>query len=182
MNITKRYKRLTFWNKIAFWGSVASIIGFFLFIISHYCGPTKKNQEKILEETKKQTHLLERMQQIDETEHEKLIQTYHLGYVLFAIIDGDEIITQSTNRLQKGWRVAWNSAKIVTINEKRISLMHPGFYSKDSKRAIVGNIIGIPRKKGTVNPVIKAFGIELFCGVLVDDSTGIICLLGLKSA
>lgn len=120
------------------------------------------------------------MQLLDETNHEKLIQTYSLGYVLFAIKDGDKIITQSTNRLQKGWRADWNSAKIITINENHISLMPPDLYSKDGKRAIVGNIVGISRKKGNISPIFKMFGIELFCGVLADDSAGIICLIGLK--
>lgn len=58
--------------------------------------------------------------------------------------------------------------------------MHPGFYSKDGKRSIVGNIVGASRKIRIVNPVYKMFGIELFCGILADDSDGIICLLGLK--
>lgn len=120
------------------------------------------------------------MQLLDETNHEKLIQTYPLGYVLFAIIDGDDIITQSTNRLQKGWRVDWNCAKIITINENQISLMTPSFYSKDGERVISGNIVGVSRKEGSVSPVYKMFGIELFCGVLVDDSSRIVCLIGLK--
>lgn len=140
----------------------------------------KETQEKILEENRYQTRLLEEMQVLDETNHEKLIQTYPLGYALFAIIDGDEIITQSTNRLHKGWRVDWNCAKIITINENQISLITPSFYSKDGERVISGNIVGVSRKEGTANPVIKAFGIELFCGVLVDDSSRIVCLIGLK--
>jgi len=139
-------------------------------------------QEEMLEETKKHTRLLEQMRRIDETEHEKLIRDYPLGYLLFAIKDGDEIITQSTNRLQKEWRVEWNNARIIAIDEKLIALMPPGLYAKDGKRAIVGNIVGTSRKEGSASPVIKAFGIELFCGVLIDDSTGIICIIGLKGA
>lgn len=137
-------------------------------------------QEKILEETKKHTRLLEQMQHLDKTNHEKLIRDYPLGYLLFAIKSGDEILTQSTNQLQKEWKVDWNSAKIIEIDEKQITLMPPGLYAKDGKRAIAGNIIGISRREGSFRPVLKAFGIELFCGVLVDDSTGIICLIGLK--
>lgn len=82
--------------------------------------------------------------------------------------------------MQKEWKVDWNSAKIIKIDEKQITLMPPGLYAKDGKRAIAGNIIVISRKEGSFTPVLKAFGIELFCGVLVDDSTGIICLIGLK--
>lgn len=141
---------------------------------------TREIQQEILQETKKQTLLLEQMQLLDEANHEKLIKEYPLGYVLFAIRDKDTIVTQSTDRLQKGWRVDWNSAKVVTINENQISIMHPGFYSKDGKRSIVGNIVGASRKIRIVNPVYKMFGIELFCGILADDSDGIICLLGLK--
>ena len=136
--------------------------------------------QEILQEEKKQTRLLEQLKLHDETNHEKLIQTYPLGYVLFAIKNGEEIITQSTNRMQKGWRVDWNDAKVITINENWISIMHPGFYSKDDKRALVGNIIGASRKKRNINPVYKMFGLELFCGILADDSDGIICLLGIK--
>ncbi len=141
---------------------------------------SKEIQKKILLEEKKQTRLLEQMKLHDETNHEILIQTYPLGYVLFAIKNGEEIITQSTNRLQKRWRVDWNDAKVITINENWISIMHPGFYSKDGKRGIVGNIIGASRKKRNINPVFKGFGLELFYGILADDSDGIICLLGIK--
>lgn len=139
-------------------------------------------QGKILEETKKQTRLLEQMRRIDETEHEKLIRDYPLGYLLFAIKGGDEILTQSTNQLQKEWKVDWNSARIIEINEKQISLMPPGLHAKDGKRGIAGNIVIVSRREGSISPVLKIFGIELFCGVLVDDSTGIICLIGLKGA
>jgi hypothetical protein len=137
-------------------------------------------QQKILQHEIKQTRLLEQMKLLDVKNHEKLIQTYPLGYVLFAIKNDEEIITYSTNRLQKGWRVDWNDAKVVTINENQISIIHPGFYSKDGKRAIVGNIIGASRKKRNINLVSKGFGLELFCGILADDSDGIICLLGIK--
>lgn len=139
-------------------------------------------QKEMLEEAKKHTRLLEQMRRIDETEHEKLIRDYPLGYLLFAIKGGDEILTQSTNQLQKEWRVEWNSARIISIDEKQISLMPPGLYAKDGKRAIVGNIVSTSRKEGSVSPVLKIFGVELFCGVLIDDSTGIICLIGLKGA
>ena len=117
---------------------------------------------------------------IDKTNHNKLIQTYPLGYVLFAIKNGEEIITQSTSRLQKEWIVDWNSAKVITINENQISIMHPSFYSKDGERSIFGNIITASRTKRSINPVFKMFGIELFYGILTDDSNGIICLIGLK--
>jgi len=102
-----------------------------------------------------------------------------LGYVLFAIKNDEEIITH-TSRLQKGWRVDWNDAKVITINENDISIMHPGFYSKDGKRTIAKNIIGTSRNKRNINPVHKGFGLELFFGILADDIDGIICLLGIK--
>lgn len=72
---------------------------------------TREIQQEILQETKKQTLLLEQMQLLDEANHEKLIKEYPLGYVLFAIRDKDTIVTQSTDRLQKGWRVDWNMQK-----------------------------------------------------------------------
>jgi hypothetical protein len=33
MNLLRRYKKLTFWNKFAFWGSLTSIIGLLIFIL-----------------------------------------------------------------------------------------------------------------------------------------------------
>lgn len=152
---------------------ISLLVALIVFLHTLYFGPTKKAQQKVIT-------LLEKMQRIDETDHEKLIKEYPLGYVLFAIRDSDMIVTASTNRLQKEWRVDWNRAKIVQINEKMITFIHPAFYSKDGKRSIVENIIGIARKERTVRPVIKAFGIELFYALLIDDTNGIICLLGLK--
>ena len=142
-------------------------------------------QEKVLENQQttnsKLDKLLEKMQHVSETNHEKLIQTYPLGYVLFAIKNDEVIFTRSTtNRLQKGWKVDWNDTKVITINENYISIMHPGFYSKDGKRTIAENIIGASRKKRNINPVHKGFGLELFFGILADDSDGIIGLLGIK--
>jgi hypothetical protein len=144
--------------------------------------PSSENiQQQILEEEKKQTRLLEQMKLLGETNHEKLIQTYPLGYVLFAIKNDEVIFTRSTtDRLQKGWKVDWNDTKVITINENYISIMHPGFYSKDGKRTIAENIIGASRKKRNINPVHKGFGLELFFGILADDSDGIIGLLGIK--
>lgn len=44
MNIKSRYKRLSIWNKFAFWGSIASVIGILLWI--HTCqSEQRKNQE-----------------------------------------------------------------------------------------------------------------------------------------
>jgi tetratricopeptide (TPR) repeat protein len=47
MKIYTRYKKLSLWNKIGFWGAIASILGILLFFIFQYFSPTKANQEKI---------------------------------------------------------------------------------------------------------------------------------------
>lgn len=51
MKITTRYKRLSLWNKVGFWGAAASILSLavavVIFLIAHCLGPTKANQEVI---------------------------------------------------------------------------------------------------------------------------------------
>lgn len=51
MKITARYKRLSLWNKVGFWGAAASILGIIIagviFLVAQHLGPTKANQEEI---------------------------------------------------------------------------------------------------------------------------------------
>ncbi len=133
-------------------------------------------QQQLLEENKKQTDLLEKMQRISKTDNEKLMQEYPLGYILFAIKDNHEIIGKQS---QQEWQIDWNSARILVLDEKQILFMLPNMRSNDGKREISSNEVGISREKG-IAPLIKAFGVEIFSGVLVDDNSGIVCIIGLK--
>ncbi|MBN1796179.1 MAG: hypothetical protein JW804_05855 [Sedimentisphaerales bacterium] len=45
-NLTKRYNRLSIWNRVAFWGSLASIAGIFLWFIS-FIKPDSKNTPEV---------------------------------------------------------------------------------------------------------------------------------------
>ena len=46
MTLRRRYAMLTGWNKIAFWGSVASILGLAAAVLSWLCAPsTSLHQE-----------------------------------------------------------------------------------------------------------------------------------------
>jgi len=51
MKMMARYKMLTFWHKVDFWGAIAGILGIIIavviFGIVRYSGPTKSNQEVI---------------------------------------------------------------------------------------------------------------------------------------
>lgn len=138
--------------------------------------PESIRQQQQLEESKKQTSLLEKMQRISETDNEKLMQEYPLGYILFAIKDNHEIIGKQS---QQEWEIDWNSARILALDEKQISFMLPNMRSNDGESGFAGNTVSVPREKDVV-PVIKAFGVEIFSGILVDDSSGIICIIGLK--
>ncbi len=139
--------------------------------------PSSENiQQQLLEENKKQTDLLEKMQRISETDNAKLMEEYPLGYILFAIKDDYEIIGKKS---QQEWEIDWNSARILALHEKQILFMSPTMHSNDGKREISSNKLGISREKGVAS-LIKAFGIEIFSGVLVDDNSGIVCIIGLK--
>ena len=133
-------------------------------------------QQQLLEENKKQTDLLEKMQHVSETDNAKLMEEYPLGYILFAIKDDYEIIGKNS---QQEWQIDWNSAGILALDEKQILFMSPTMHSNDGKCEISSNKVGISREKG-IAPKIKAFGIEIFYGVLVDDNSGIVCIIGLK--
>ena len=60
-------------------------------------------QEEILEETKKHTRLLEQMRRIDETEHEKLIRDYPLGYAMIALSGDKNIVLPYTDKFETDW-------------------------------------------------------------------------------
>jgi len=47
MNLIERYKRLNFWNKLASWGAIASIIGLLLFIFLKNGGKGNINIENL---------------------------------------------------------------------------------------------------------------------------------------
>ncbi|HIJ53406.1 MAG TPA: hypothetical protein HPP66_09675 [Planctomycetes bacterium] len=137
-------------------------------------------QEKVLENQQttnsKLGKLLEKMQHVSETDHEKLMQEYPLGYILFAIKDKHEIIGKQS---QQEWEIDWNSARILALDEKQILFSLPNMRSNDGERKFGTNTVTISREKG-IALVIKAFGVEIFSGVLVDDSSGIVCIIGLK--
>ena len=120
--------------------------------------------------------LREKMLHVSETDHEKLMQDYPLGYILFAIKDKHEIIGKQS---QQEWEIDWNSARILALDEKQISFILPNMLSNDGERELGINTVTISREKGVVS-LIKAFGVEIFSGVLVDDNSGIVCIIGLK--
>jgi hypothetical protein len=165
------YKTAAIW--VGFIGLVICCLWFCLFLQQKV---SENIQQQLLEENKKQTDLLEKMQRISETDNAKLIEEYSLGYILFAIKDNYEIIGKKS---QQEWEIDWNSARILALDEEHILFMSPTMHSNDGKREISSNRMGISREKG-IAPLIKAFGVEIFSGVLVDDNSGIVCIIGLK--
>jgi hypothetical protein len=126
--------------------------------------PSSENiQQQILEENKKQTDLLEKMQRISETDHGKLMQEYPLGYILFAIKDKHEIIGKQS---QQEWEIDWNSARILALDEKQILFILPNMRSNDGKRELGSNTVAISKEKG-IALVIRAFGVVVLNVLLV---------------
>jgi hypothetical protein len=203
MNILARYRKLTFWNKFAFWGSIASISGLILFLIFQPSTATRENQQQLLDESatqlnlqKETIRLLKEMTYLDQTSHEALMQKYPLGYAMFAIKNGDQIITLDKDRLGERFTIDWNEAKIIEINKDKIFMKLPRLIDKASgaallynddkyDREIYTNVLSVgqwvfPRKLGVMGGTIYLGNTEIRSELLVDNNNEIIMVLGFK--
>jgi hypothetical protein len=203
MNILARYRKLTFWNQFVFWGSIASISGLILFLIFQPSTATRENQQQLLDESatqlnlqKETIRLLKDMTVLDQTNNEALMQKYPLGYAMFAIKNGDQIITLDKDRLGERFTIDWNEAKIIEINKNNIKIKFPRLIDKVSGAAIIYNddkfdrekyasvlAVGIwsyPRKLGVTGGSIYLGNTEIRVEILVDNNSELIMVLGFK--
>ena len=123
--------------------------------------------------------LQEKMNRIDVTNHQQLIREYPLGYAMFTIVGKDEIVTHSTNRLQEGWKIVWDDARVVSVDKELIMIRPPNLYSKEDGNVVTNNILGARRREGYATLVLGT-PLDVYIGVLVDDINGIICFIGFK--
>lgn len=123
--------------------------------------------------------LQRQMNHIDMSCHQQLIQNYPLGYALFTIVGNDEIVTHSTNRMQEGWNIDWNDARVVSIDNELIMLRPPNLFSKQGNNVVTDNVFGAKRREGYATRILGT-PMEVYIGVLSDKPNGIICFIGWK--
>ncbi len=197
MNVTARYKKLRPWG-------AAAIILIILFIVLLYFSPAIENQLKtkaeqrpakdnhrqtlrevnknmeISEEDKGPSRLIKEMQYIDETYRKELMQHYPLGYTLFAVKDGEKIITLSKNQSQQRCILDWDNAEIADLTDSHINIMFPSLYDNKNGNIFTRLNLFVPRKAGIVHSTFKIHNLRIVTESLIDSNEGIICLLGLK--
>jgi hypothetical protein len=141
--------------------------------------------EKIQQFIETQNLLLEQMMgNIYLNDHNKYIQEYTLGYALFGINSTNEIITLHKNTLEKEkeWEFIWYNAKITTLNAKNIFFRPPSIRSSDGN-IFLGTTDATISRENPGDMLLfdgQIVGINVFGRVLVDNSTGIICVIGIK--
>jgi len=134
------------------------------------------------EEAKKQTHLLEQMQRTEQADHDEFTREYGLGYALFAVKDGREIITLDTKRLEHRLHVNWADAKIAKLTDESITIQLSNLFDRkygNSIRMPFG--LSISRKADNIpGPRLIIGGVEVTTKLLYDDGKDIICLIGFR--
>jgi len=122
---------------------------------------------------------LNRMKDIDSSQHEQLIQRYPQGYALF-MIHRQETVIPYKSRLNFKCKLDWSTAKISDFNDQAILIELPSIIC-DPGPVIVGCSYGLRREIG--EPV-KVFGrlatvnVQMYLEVLKDSDERIVCVLG----
>jgi len=176
MNIIARYKRLTFWSKVGFWGAICSIIAFILTLVGLYFDKSKTSQlaDDIV------TKLKEEMRSIDAARHEDLIKRYSLGYILFYI-DRTSTVIPYESRLKTECAVDLSEARVAGISDEGIMIELPNIECSGGPTFIrCGG--GISRVVGQPTPIFGRFhGIQMYLEMLVDHGDSFVCVLGFSS-
>lgn len=196
MNIIKRYRKLTFWNKLGTLGAFASIAGIFLAIFffahSRFFGSTKKIlelEESNIKLTKDLIKLVEKGQDYYNIHWKELEEKYPEGYVLFIVDKERHIWKPWKSQFSEKFEVHLDTAEVSTLSKEFIAFKFPTIFLRlpngEKERLSHGNILGGPRKIGILRGVSQLLQDEtsnykLETEILVDDIEGLICLLGLK--
>ncbi len=151
---------------------VLSIVTIVLPLILFYSGPTKKNQQEILD-------LLQQMRAIDMTQSEELLRKYPLGYVLFGNEHGEEIITLSKRHMEEIIEVDWANTRL-ELAEDHVTIRFPPFLYKKFRSHIHVDRIVIPRNVGRTFCPMAFPDVEIIVELLVDNGKDVICALGFR--
>lgn len=124
--------------------------------------------------------LIKDMQNIDTVYSKDLLKLYPLGYTLFSIEKGAEIVVMDKERLKDKLIITWDGSEVTDWTDKHLSITVTALYDIETGNIFKNPGIIIPRKTGTAYQAQSIGKLKIFTETIVDDSEGLICLIGLK--
>jgi hypothetical protein len=172
MKITERYRRLSFWNKFAFWGTVASILGLFIYVATLLIG-THQNVTIYNYFDKHFTQT--------EAFHQYLKGRYPLGYAVFAA-DGKTINVPDGLTFERDFEIKWANAKVFELKSDMIYFDLPDIVYKPTGNELTSCGFGFPRKVGYVAPLPAVPWKQSIAiiEVLADEGNFVVLVLGFR--
>ncbi len=167
MNLIQRYKRLSFWNKLAVWGAIASIVGFPIAILSFHYEPSEKKIQDAIKKALLYNEPYLRMK-------------YGENYSVAAITPDGFVVPKG--EVPSGINVKWETGRIVHMSSEEVQVAVPNIIvnTVHSKNwSISGNIVYLPKKIGKKVNVIKAKDFSVVIEVIGIDQDIVIVGLGM---
>ena len=153
-------------------------------VVQMKSGASKKLQEEArIDRQNKHKELLSKISSIEATEQTELLQTFPQGYILFAI-DHEEHIVPYTSKLKSDYKVNWNKAKVIELTSNKVEVQLPDIYRNKDDPVIINcqgataRYIGY-KQRGRIL-TIDAGNLGIVLGILSDDDSGIIIVLGFQ--
>lgn len=154
------------------------------FVVQMKSGASKKLQEEAkIDRQNKHKELLSKISSIDAREQTELLQTFPQGYILFGI-DHEEHIVPYTSKLKSDYKVNWNKAKVIQVSSNKVEVQLPDIYRNKDDPVIIDCQGGTARyigykQRGRIF-TIDAGNLGIVLGILSDDDSGIIIVLGFQ--
>ncbi len=175
VNIYQRFKRLTFWNKIAAFAATLTILStiYGLFI----CYSQNKKLDDILD-------ICSAAQEDPRLGSDVLEKKYPLGYAIF-IIDGKRhsIDKCVESALFGKFYADWSYAAVIEFNENKISIRAPTIGSPDGKAHLIGrnNTMHAQRREHYRGCFISINEYQLWIEVINHSEDYSLGVLGIRS-
>ena len=172
MKVTERYCRLSFWNRVGFWGAVASILGLFIYVATLLIG-THQNVT-IYNYFDKPFYQTPEFKQ-------HLSEKYPLVYAVFAA-DGKTINVPHGLTFERDFEIKWANAKVYELKPDMINFDLPDIVYKPTGNELTNCGFGFPRKVGYVTslPLVNWKQSIPFIEVLADEGNFVVLVLGFR--
>jgi hypothetical protein len=173
MNLIQRYKHLIFWNKLAVWGAIASIIalivGLPIAILSFHYGPS---EEKI------QAAVRKALQDNESNLRMKYGEKYSV-----AVITPDGFVVPK-GEVPSGINVKWETGRVVHMSSERVQIVVPEIIAHTVHAPnvyISGNTVNLPKKIGAKVNLIKTIDFSVAIEVIGIDRDLVVVGLGMAT-
>src|SRR5258708_7929507 len=149
MKLRERYRRLSLWNKVAFWGSICSIFGVaYLFLPDGGAKQTQSALRSVEDKQDETLAIVRRMESFQQGNDAALKAKFNLGYILFTATERREIVPLRSP-MDEILKIDWETGYAVYFESNAVTLRLPNFIIRPPGSATVvhqGSTVTLPRR------------------------------------